>query len=422
MVREPETVEVLYALMDRNGNYSKLAGTSMCSLLDNAESKVRIHIFNDGSIKGDNREKFEALAERYNSQIIFYNVREIMPEVFDEAERIMPQAIKDFRFTEAALYRILAPQILPKEIERLIYLDADTIVNIDIGKLWREEIRGGLAAVRENDIISYLGLIKTPPVFKKTLEDLAVAGVTKDNCFNSGVLLMDLVKMRSMGNLMLKGLEALTKITDETNFYDQLILNYYFAKDMLPLSGKYNILQYWDRLRAAADLNEGIYHYSAHTLKLNPDDERDKLYWHYFLMTPWSDARFFCRFHSEFEEMRKKSVEVSRSKMKDMAILWSQRKMVIAYSDSYESNVKNIFPDRALYLCLGSDQSLQLHLEYDVDDYYYLFFVKEYAKVNAMLSKTGLKEGEQYGDGNALFGKQDEKFELISIQEFFERL
>lgn len=417
-----ETVEVLYALMDKNGNYSKLAGTSLCSLLENAQSKVRIHFFHDGSIKGKNKANFELLVDKYQSQIIFYNVRELLPEVFEEAERILPAAIKDFRFTEAAMYRILAPQVLTEDIKRLIYLDADTIVNIDIGKLWREKIKGGMSAVRENDVISFLGLIKTPPVYQKTLEDLAEAGVTKENCFNSGVLLMDLEHMRTMGNLMLEGLKVLTRITSETNFYDQLILNYYFAKNMQPLSGKYNILQYWDRLRKSAEVQEGIYHYSAHTLRLDPADQRDTMYWKYFLMTPWSNEKFFCRFNSKLEGMYRRRLEVNNEKIKKMLSLWAQRKLVVAYSESQEEAVKKVFPVDACYLPLGTDNSLQLHLDYDVDTHFYLFFVNDYLKLNVMLSQAGLREGEQYGDGIAFFKDKAKNTELFTVQQLFEKL
>ena len=140
MSREQETIEVLYALMDKNGNYSKFAGTSICSLLENTKEKVRVHIFHDGSIRGENKENFEVLVKRYGQELIFYNVRKLLPEVWEEAEKIKEKAVSDERYTEAALYRLLAPQILPESIGRLIYLDSDTLVHIDIKKLWREKL------------------------------------------------------------------------------------------------------------------------------------------------------------------------------------------------------------------------------------------------------------------------------------------
>ena len=136
MGKYPKTIEVLYALKDRSGSYSKLVGTSICSMLERTGEKVRVHIFHDGSISEENKEKFGQIAEKYRQEILFYNVRKLLAEVWEEAYRILPRAITDSRYTEATLYRLLAPQVLP-EVERLIYLDADTVVNIDIRSLWQ---------------------------------------------------------------------------------------------------------------------------------------------------------------------------------------------------------------------------------------------------------------------------------------------
>ena len=43
MAQSNETIEVLYALTDKKGAYSKFAGTSICSMFANTEEKV---IFN----------------------------------------------------------------------------------------------------------------------------------------------------------------------------------------------------------------------------------------------------------------------------------------------------------------------------------------------------------------------------------------
>ena len=52
--KNKEEIHVLYALVDRTGNYSKLAGTSICSMWENTKEQVTVHLFHDGSIKDDN--------------------------------------------------------------------------------------------------------------------------------------------------------------------------------------------------------------------------------------------------------------------------------------------------------------------------------------------------------------------------------
>lgn len=422
MAIDDKYIEILYALKDRNGNYSKLVGTSLCSLLENTNSNIRVHVFHDGSVCGKNRECLEELTRKYHQKIIFYNIRELLSDVWEEAERILPKAISDSRFTEATLYRLLAPQMLP-DVGRLIYLDADTLVNIDIAELWREDVgSSGLAAVRESDVIKYFELIRIESPFPNTLKDMLVGGVNEDNCFNAGVLLMDLDILRTRGNLLLDGFRMLTQIRDETNFYDQNILNYFFAKDLTPLPTKYNLLQYWDRMTCRLKTVEGIYHYSGHSLALNPEDERDTMYWKYFLKTPWADGKFFCRFNNELKKMYQSAGRTSFQKMRKILSLMGGKKMVVVYADEMSESVHKLFNDNTCFCRAGSSKSLKLHFDYDVDTHFYLLFLPEYPKVKVMLEQAGLKEGEQFMDGDMFLENRNMINDLITIQEFFERL
>ena len=54
------------------------------------------------------------------------------------------------RFTVGALYRLFVPQVLPNTVNKIIYLDSDLIVNLDIKELWQIELDDKiLAAVPE---------------------------------------------------------------------------------------------------------------------------------------------------------------------------------------------------------------------------------------------------------------------------------
>ncbi|WP_029541208.1 glycosyltransferase [Selenomonas sp. AB3002] len=413
-------IDILYALKDRNGNYSKLVGTSICSLLENTNSRIRIHVFHDGSVCGKNRECLEQLVEVYQQRIKFYNVRELLVDVWEEAERILPKAISDSRFTEATLYRLLAPQIL-SNIERLIYLDADTVVNIDIIKLWQERIGpSGLAAVREADVIKHFELKRLDSPFQQTVEDMSAGGVNIDNCFNAGVLLMNLHILRKRGNLLLDGFRMLTGISDETNFYDQNILNYYFAKDLTPLPSRYNLLQYWDKKNGNTKTIEGIYHYSGHSLTLNPKDERDTMYWNYFLKTPWADGEFFCRFFSEFRKLYQLTGSTTFKKIRAVLSAIGGKTLVVVYADGFGSSVHKLFNENTIYCQAGQGNSLQLRFEYDVETHFYLLFLPDYPKIKVMLEKAGLVEGEHFLDGDMFLENRKLVDDLYTIQEIFE--
>lgn len=470
MHKEGETIEVLYALIDKKGTYSKLAGTSICSLFENTQEKVRIHLFHDGSIKGKNKENFEKLAAAYHQELLFYNVRKLLPKVWKEAEKIKEEAIKDARYTEATLYRLLAPEILPEEVTRLIYIDADTLVHIDIKKLWNEKIgSNGMAAVRENDLLRNYGMIGTGvgEELRKLLDYWESLGQKIDECFNAGILLMDLSIIRPMGNLLLKGLRVALNCDVDNNFYDQNILNFYFAKDVAPLPWYYNILQNWEREFKGSREVPGIYHYMGRTLKMDENDVRDTLYYDYFLKTPWANGKFFCRFYHEMEDIYLRRTGKSLIAMRKLVGALARKKLVLAvgeekysqvckmvmkpedfnYHIEEEANVnpeikdgklitvkkknrkdkekkggKLSLPESVCYHALGKEGHYNLNLPYDVDEYFYLFFVKDYAAIKVMLEEAGLEEDGYYMDGDIFIEDTPGPGGLTNTTKLFEIL
>lgn len=131
----------------------------------------------------------------------------------------------DPRYTEAASFRLLLPELLP-EYDSLVYVDCDVIVRQDIGKLYRETDLGD----------NYLGV-----VFEAPIEDQAVRfralGCDPQCYFNSGFLLMNLEQMRKE-KVSEKLLEACR--VPYLEFPDQDALNQVCQGRVLPLSPLYN--------------------------------------------------------------------------------------------------------------------------------------------------------------------------------------
>lgn len=115
--KNKEEIHVLYALVDRTGNYSKLAGTSICSMWENTKERVTVHLFHDGSIKDDNKQKFYSLANQYNQKLILYNVHTLLPQVWQEAKEIFAEALNSAQYSEATMYRLVAAQILSQKVK-----------------------------------------------------------------------------------------------------------------------------------------------------------------------------------------------------------------------------------------------------------------------------------------------------------------
>ena len=124
-------IHVCFGLYDKTGRYSKFTGTTICSIFENTTSDVTVHILHDNTLTDDNRDKFIYLASRYGQAVNFYNVDELCAEKLDEFIEYFP-TVKGSHVSVGTMYRFLLPEIIAPEIEKLIYLDSDIIVNLDI--------------------------------------------------------------------------------------------------------------------------------------------------------------------------------------------------------------------------------------------------------------------------------------------------
>lgn len=109
-----------------------------------------------------------------------------------------PIVIKDEEFDQAPVtdrypktiyYRLLAHQYLPKQLHRILYLDADVLCINDVGSLYDTDLDGYLYASA-----IHTGLTGTTEVINK----IRLQNFDADGYYNSGVLLinLDLIRQR----------------------------------------------------------------------------------------------------------------------------------------------------------------------------------------------------------------------------------
>lgn len=134
----------------------------------------------------------------------------------------------DPRYTEAASFRLLLPEILP-EYDSIVYIDCDVIVRQDIGRLWQGTDLGD----------NYLGVIFEAPI-EQQAERFRALGCDPNRYFNSGFLLMNLAQMRAE-KVSEKLLEACR--VPYLEFPDQDALNQVCQGRVLPLSPVYNSIR-----------------------------------------------------------------------------------------------------------------------------------------------------------------------------------
>lgn len=406
-------VHVSYAMTDKHGTYSKYIGASICSLFERTDAWVTIHLLHDDTLTEKNRGYFVELARSYGQQLFFYNVAEECKDLLTEARKIFEKAVDTAYYTPAALYRLLAPLLLPSDVKRLIYLDADTIVNMDIKKFWETFLDGHpLAAVSERALMDHYqkkidkSIDETAFLFKNSWTD-------SDTCFNSGVLLMDLERMRDIDNTLLPGLRFLMQHEEECRFFDQEILNYFFSRDYLQLPWNYNILQHWDRQWGSKTLSEGIYHYMGRTLRMNSAEPRDRIFFEAFVKTPWCNAEYVCKSHVVVREILVNEFNKYMEANRKAAAAWSKRKRVFVGTKADEERLKEMFslaPEEPYVVLDENWNKGGLQLPYDLGTHIYVFFLTNFGELKEKLEEAGWQEWEDYVDGMSMIIPHPSRF------------
>jgi lipopolysaccharide biosynthesis glycosyltransferase len=197
------------------------------------------------------------------------------------------------QWTSAAYYRLFFSSLLPVNIERLLYLDCDTLVINPLTELFQLPLDGHpVGAVYDN-------YVKTQP---------AIGIFEEGEYFNSGVLLMDLAKWRQQA-ISEKTFAYLTSYPDRIRYVDQCALNAVLKRNWRKLDFRFNLMysalpEPLDQLQMKKYLKEvTIIHFTLQ----RPWQMlcRNRLRFLYFHYLPHSGSRFFFwNYYSDFK-MRK---------------------------------------------------------------------------------------------------------------------
>ncbi len=126
-------LNVLYPFDD---NYAPYAGVSITSLLENNKAADSIHLFILGfDLTDDTVAKLRKTVERYDRTITFIGQDHV-------DNYIMSLDMPSYRGARIAAARLFVTQFIPSGIDRLLYLDSDTIITGDITGLMNTDLSG----------------------------------------------------------------------------------------------------------------------------------------------------------------------------------------------------------------------------------------------------------------------------------------
>lgn len=328
-------IHVCFGLHDATERYSKFTGTTICSIFANTNSQVTAHILHDDTLTADNREKFLTLAERYNQRVNFYNVDEICPrEIIFLREKLADKL--ESRFSIGAFYRLLAKKIFAaRDIHKMIYLDSDIIVNLDINELWRQNLKKfPVAAVPEIDAT-------LNKMFRNKF--LINAGRVKlENYFCSGVMIFDLDKLDE--NFFRDGVQFFID-NPQCECLDQDILNAFFSANYLKLEQKFDSFVDIEKHENNPVVRK-IYHYAGHQIELDSSNGYNALWLKYFIKTPWFGVETFGRFYDKFGQIRLNLLSVMKESLAVLSAVMSGKTRAFFITSADLPSMKKIFSIR----------------------------------------------------------------------------
>lgn len=270
----------IYIALAADDNYAQHMAAVILSLLRTTAKPQQLYFFFlDAGIAEHNQRKLQNTIDRHGTQCVF-----IKPDLSTYLN------IPTKRFGVAALLRLALGSLLPDHVERVIYLDCDTLAFDDIALLWGTELDGNTIGAVTN-----LGH-----------HSHEQSGIPEDEYFNSGILLIDLKQWRNE-QIGEKALAYLSGSNVELKFPDQDCLNQLLRGKWKHLPLRWNLQPATFSMHSKGEwapglskddyeeaiCNPGIVHYigknkpwdfmSFHPLKEN--------YWAYLADSPWSQSK-----------------------------------------------------------------------------------------------------------------------------------
>ena len=271
-----ETINITLCWNDNNGEYTKYAGTTILSILENNQNHQLHFYFICEIYNPKDKDYIQTMINKHNQSCQFISLEKYNDPTIIKSLQFLKQH-NTSSFDIGTYYRLFIPNLLPSSVTRCLYIDTDMIIT------------GSLKEVYNNDLKeNYIGAIQTTNL-KANLKRLNLFKL-KDY-INSGFLLLDLNKIRNV-NLLQKSMSLLQKHTNKVFINpDQDMINVIFKSKIKLIKDKYNF-KLNDKNKSQFDNSKIVYHYIADykPYMIKPcfvHKEYKRLYFYYANQTPW---------------------------------------------------------------------------------------------------------------------------------------
>ena len=206
--------------------------------------------------------------------------------------------------------------------------------------------------------------------------------------------------------------DNLEKILDACKFVyehgyhlnEQDALNYLFSKNYTRLPRKFNTLVKWVRQGDSPVLEKAIFHFVGAFIgkpELDTDDISNRLYWEYFLKTPFATAEMFGNIDKAIKDMLHGNHNSSKEMLLYFTNLVAHRRRAFLVEKNNVDAVKNIFAVKEDELMIDVTQPdagkiLLEEIQKTRGQRTFFVFLANYAQVAQFLLQHNFTEGADF--------------------------
>jgi len=186
---------------------------------NNQKNQIVFHTIAAG-VSQPEKSRISRFVQEHKGEIIFYEIDQKLVERF-----VLPEHI---HFSAATYYRLFFPELVPPEIQKVLYIDTDIIVIGDLAELYNVDMQELPAAA-------------VPDAKIPARPDLGI--YTPGKYFNAGVLLINLALWNKQ-KISEKAIQYLGEYPERIAWADQDALNAVLINNWLPVGNKFNVTFY----------------------------------------------------------------------------------------------------------------------------------------------------------------------------------
>lgn len=279
----------MYIVYSSDDNYARHVGISITSLYEENQKAEDLSVFLiDDDISEENRLRLDDIARKYHRDIHYIPFANFKKRL---------QLNNKWELPISAYARLFVAEIVPEAVDRLLYLDCDTVICDSLEDLWNVDLQGKTIGAVE-DVASCVFWEET--------------GLEQQfRYFCSGVILIDLKKWRET-NAQKRLLAYLDSRNGVVRHHDQTILNGVFWNDCYMLHPRYDALtpvfimsytnlkahfnlwdQYYTKSEIVASVKKpAIIHYTSSNVGRpweNSKHPKARIYQRYWKASAWSE-------------------------------------------------------------------------------------------------------------------------------------